>query len=78
MLFNDDGSIARDIAGYFLLSLFINKTSEATHIDVVPGGHIALNNIEERFYGGGNICFVDSGLVSNLVDYVSFCHRVWF
>ena len=78
MFVNYDGRIARDITGDFFLSLFVDEASKAANIYIVSSSHVALYNIEKGFYGCGNIRFVDTGFVSNLIDYVSFCHRNWF
>lgn len=75
MLINHNGSITRDISGDFLFSFFVDKAAKATHIDVVASGHVAFHNVEEGFYGSRNICLIDSGAVSNLVDDVSFSHK---
>ena len=74
MLIDDDGRIARNIPGNFLLSLLINKTSKASHINIVPIRHVGFNNTKECFYRCRNICFVDAGLFCDLVNDVCFGH----
>jgi hypothetical protein len=74
VLVNNNGRIARDVAGDFFLSLFIDKAAEPSHIDIVTSGHIALYYIKECFYRGRNICFIDTCFVCNLVDDVGFSH----
>ncbi len=78
MFINNNGGIARNVACYFFLSLFVDKTAKATHIDIVPGSHVGLYNAKKCLDRSRNICFVDSGAVSNLVDDVSFSHSKYY
>jgi hypothetical protein len=71
---NYDGSVARDIAGNFLLSFLVDKASKATDIDILSAGHRGFDDTEECFYGRRNIGFVNSGFFSDLGDYVCLGH----
>jgi hypothetical protein len=74
MLINNDGRIAGDVTGDFFLPLFIDEASETSNIDIMPRSHVALHYIKKCFYRGGDICFIDTCFVGNLIDYVSFGH----
>ena len=74
MFLNHNGSIARNIAGYFFLSFFIDEAAETANINIVTAGHVRFDNIEKCFYRCRNICLVDSGFVCDLIDYVCFGH----
>ena len=74
MFINDDGRVARNIARYFLLPLFIDKTSEAPNINIMPCGHGVFYNGKECFHGGGDISLVDACLLRNLINNVCFRH----
>lgn len=78
MFINNNSGITRDIACYFFLSLFVDETTKATHIDIVSGGHIGFYDAKKCLYRSRNICFVDSGAVSDLVDDVSFSHSKYY
>ena len=74
MLLNHNSCVARNVAGYFFLSFFIDEAAKAAHINIMATGHVRLNNIEKCLHGSGNICLVDSGFVCDLIDYVCFGH----
>lgn len=74
MLINDDGSVAGNISGNFLLALFINEAAEPTHINVMARSHVGFYDVKKSFNGGGNISFIDSGFLCNLIDNVCFGH----
>ena len=44
MLINNDGRISGDVARDFLFTFFIDKTSEATHINIMAVAHTDFNN----------------------------------
>lgn len=67
-------SIAGNIPCNFFLSLFIYETTKATDVNIFTGGHGRLYDIEKRFYGMRHICFVYSGLFSDLCYNVCFGH----
>ena len=70
MLVNDNGGIARNISGDLFLSLFVDKASKATHINIVSIAHIGFHNGEERLNGGRHIALVYTCFFCNLVDNV--------
>ena len=74
MLFDYDCSIARNIAGNFFLSFFVDETSKATNVNIMSARHGIFYNGKEGFYGCGNICFVDAGLFCDLINNVCFRH----
>ena len=76
MLIDDDGGIARNIPCNFLLSLFVDETSETPDINVMTVAHVTLNNRKEGFNGVRYICFVDACIDTDLVDDVCFGHRL--
>jgi hypothetical protein len=76
VLIDNQGSIARNIAGNLLLSLLIDKASESTNVDVVSVRHRTLYHAEKCFYGCCYISLVNSGLFSDLVNNICFGHCI--
>lgn len=74
MLIDYDGRITRDVTGNLFLSLLIDETAETANVDVVAISHIRFHNVKKCFYGGRNICFVNSGFFCDLINYVCFGH----
>ena len=74
VLIDDDGGIAGDISGDFLLSLFINEASKSADVDILAAGHRSFDNAEECFYGRRNIGLINSGFFSDLGDNVCLGH----
>jgi hypothetical protein len=77
MLIDHDGSVAGDISGDFLLSFLVDEASKATDVDILSARHRRFNNTEECLHGCGNIGLVNSGLFSDLGNYVCLGHG-WF
>ena len=75
MFLNHDSRVAGDVAGNFLLSFFVNETAEAPHINIMAVRHVGFYNIEEGLNGSGDIGFVDSCFLCDLVDNVCFGHK---
>ena len=78
VLINHNGCVSRDIAGDLLLSLFVNKASKSTDVDILPAGHRGFYDTEEGFHRSGNIGLVNSGFFSDLVDNVCLGHVIGF
>ena len=74
MLIDNDRGIAGNVSGNFFLSLFIDETSESTNIDIMAAGHGIFYNGKEGFNRGSDICFIDAGLLCDLIDNVCFRH----
>ncbi len=72
MLVNHDSRISGNVSGNFLFSFLIDKTSKATHINIVASSHIGFYDCEECFYRCSNIRLVNTSLLSYLVDNVCF------
>ena len=70
---NDHRRILRDIAGYFLRSLFDDKTAETAQINILSAGHRLLHTFHERFHDVENNRFSQSPLFGNLGNDISFC-----
>lgn len=75
MLIDDDRRVARDVTGDLFLTLLVDETSETPHINVMSVAHVRFHDGEESLNGVRYITFVNSGLVSDLVDDVGFGHR---
>lgn len=73
---NDHRRILRDIAGYFLRSLFDDKTAETAQINILSAGHRLLHTFHERFHDVENNRFSQSPLFGNLGNDISFCHSL--
>ena len=78
VLVNHNSRVTGDIAGNFFLSLFVDKASKSTDVDILSAGHRSFNNTEESFHRGGNIGLVNSGFFSDLVDNVCLGHVIGF
>jgi len=74
---DNNGSVAGNISCDFLFPLFVDKASKPTNVNIVAAGHGVLDNGKKGFYGCRYIGFVDSCLVSDLIDYVCFRHGAW-
>lgn len=74
MFVDDDGRISGNVTGNFFLTLFIDEASESTDINIMSIAHVGLHHGKECFYRCGNITFVYTSFLSDLIDDVCFGH----
>lgn len=74
MLIDHDGGIPRNVPGNFFLTLLVDETSEAAHVDIMTVRHVGFHNVEECLHARSHIGFIDAGFLCDLIDNISLRH----
>jgi hypothetical protein len=78
MFINNQCGVSGNVPRDLFLSLFVDKTSKASNVEVIATGHGVFHYAKEGFLRSGHISFVNSGLFCDFVNNVGFRHCTIF
>lgn len=71
-----DRGVLRNIAARLLGAGLDDEAAKASQINILPGNHVVLNDIHERFHGGQYDRFFQTRLSGDFGYYFCFCHFI--